>query len=185
MKIFGPDECCKFLNKNLDEIKISDLRVIAELERPSAYKYHDFVDRSSKEREEDVVKGKHGELIVMTALAKFGYKILVGVTISEQNDPPNPDDGTDFKIELSKNKQGIQVKSCEGYFNVNSEHQEDLIKECFKKNTKILICHHLLKSYKIRYLTENIFNDNLLDSTQDNGYKYIMPSKIPEFTGQF
>ena len=193
MKYFDPNDCCNFLNKtNIALISINDCKKLAELERPFADRYYDFVNRSPEEREDNVVNGKFGEFYAQTWLANSGYRIIRGVAISEKIDPTkNPDDGNDFIISLNGSNQGIQIKFCERYFNI-SEHQEYTINKCFNRGIKVLVCHRYLcpprckyYSYKLRYLTKDIFNNNLLDSKQDGGYKYICPDKIPKFVGQF
>ena len=173
-----PDDCVRLAKVNsINDLKVSHLKQIAELERPFASRYYnDDSKRSIKEREDDVVNGKFGELFIMIFLAKAGAKITTGVLFTEETDPKIYGDGG---VDLAANKKDIQVKYCSGrYLNFKTERQEDAVRENLKNNVIVLICQRGIKGYKIRHLTQHIFMTERETSTKYDCKSYICCDKI-------
>ena len=95
MHYITPQDCVRILKvKSINDIRIPMLRSIAELERPFAKNYYnDDSDRSDEDRENNVIDGKFGELVVMISLAKSGYHIDQGVLFSDVGDTKMYGDG--------------------------------------------------------------------------------------------
>ena len=189
MYYITPQDCVKILKvKSINDIKIPMLRSIAELERSFAKNYYnDDSDRSDEDRENNVVNGKFGELVVMISLALSGFVIDRGVQFSDSNSS-EPDDGIDLKVHQPSNKtKDIQVKYCSGkYLNFKTDRQESKVRENLKNDCIVIVCHYCLKGghwkHILRRLDNNIFEESLRPSNEIG--TYILAYDIPEFDGK-
>lgn len=160
------------------------LRSIAEQERQFAKNYYnDDSDRSDEDRENDVVDGKFGELVVMISLAKSGYHIDQGVLFSDIGDTKMYGDGG---IDLIVSKKDIQVKFCSGkYLNFVKDRQEDAVRKNLNSGAVVLVCHYCFKDggwkHILRRLDDNMFK-KFLKPSEHTG-TYILAYDIPEFDG--
>lgn len=192
MHYITPQDCVRILKvKSINDIRIPMLRSIAEQERQFAKNYYnDDSDRSDKTREDNIVDGKLGELIVMISLAKSGYEIIQGVLFSDNNSKAlkNGDGGIDLKSEYQDNRYEIQVKYCNSsWLNFETERQESAVRKNLNDNVKVLICHHCIenkhKKYVLRKLDKEFFKLNLKPSNYNNCKSYINCYDIQKFKG--
>lgn len=190
MYYITPEDCIRILNVNsICDIKPSMLMTIAEQERPFAKNYYNDSNRSDKQREDNVVNGKLGELIVMISLARSGYRIVRGVQFSDANSS-QPDDGVDLKVQPLDEYciiKDIQVKYCSNKFlNFATDRQENKVRENLEYGVVVLVCHHvnsLRKQYILRKLDKTAFEKILKASEHKRCKSYIQPYDIPEFNG--
>lgn len=188
MHYITPQDCVRILKvKSINDIKIPMLRLIAEQERQFAKNYYnDDSDRSDEDRENNVVNGKFGELVVMISLAKSGYHIDQGALFSDIGDTKMYGDGG---IDLIVSKKDIQVKFCSGnYLNFAKDRQEDAVRKNLDSGVVVLVCHcgyknNGQKAYMLRKLDKNLFKKFLRPSKCNNG-KYIIADIIPIFDGK-
>jgi len=189
MHYITPKDCIETLKvDSIEDIKISMLWQIAEQERPFAKNYYNEDSRRSPAKQETcVVNGKFGELVTMISLAKSGCKIVSGVLFSDNDgELPYGDGGIDLIVSKDGVDYKIQVKYCEGNnLNFYEKRQEDAIRDNFKNNVIVLICHSCWKNghkrHILRRLNKKFFEANIKPSPYSYSYSYILTYNIPEF----